>query len=665
MKAERLPPGFLAAGRNAGIKNSKSDCGVLIADAPAVMAACVTQNRSRAPCAARLEAIRAGAGPVRAILAVSGNANALTGEAGREADLALAAGLADRLGVPAEEVVTSFTGIIGYRPPIDRIDAAIELNLESLDEDPTAFAESILTTDRVTKIGAREIFIEGTRVRIHAIAKGSGMVAPSLATMLAFITTDAEISAECLQACLNEAVDRTFNQLTVDGEMSTNDAVVALANGFAENAPITGGDNAEIFRGALVDLCEEMAIAIAKDGEGATRLLQVRVAGAESEADARRLARAIAGSLLVKTAIFGADPNAGGRMIASAGGAAARFGIAYRLERTSLSIQGETVVTGGVRVENRRLRHRLTEPEVEAVLDLGLGSAAAVAWGCDLSYDYVKINADYAAITKTTEDGGVAVDERLTGLGPTIKKKILIEALRYIDEFRGLRAVVKVGGAAMLDPKLEEQFAEDVLLLRSCGLRPIVVHGGAPEAVAQGESVEMVLTGRVNQRLVAALNRKGSRAVGLSGKDGGLMRAPGGELASIDPRLIDMLEKDGYVPVISPVGLGEEGLAHQLDADIVAAEIARAIEAEKLIYLSDVAGIMEEEGLLTELSSDQAKLWVEQGEITGGMRGTVAAALSALAGGVERVHLVDGRVPHNLIAELFTDRGVGTLIRRA
>jgi acetylglutamate kinase len=637
MIVDRLPPGFLASGRNAGIKNSKSDCGVLIADGPAVMAACVTQNRSRAPCTARVEAIRDRGGPVRAILAVSGNANALTGEAGREADRALAAALADRLGVAEDEVLTAFTGIIGHRPPFERIEAAIDLNLESLDKDPTRFAESVLTTDRVIKMAARECFIEGTRVRLHGVAKGSGMVAPSLATMLAFITTDAEISRESLQACLREAVERTFNQLTVDGEMSTNDAVVALASGFAENARITGGDNEEIFRDALIDLCEELAIEIAKDGEGATRLLTVRVNGARSEHDARRLARGVAGSLLVKAAVFGADPNAGGRMVASAGGAAARFDIPYQLERVSLAIQGERVVEGGVRVHNAKLRHRMMEPEVLAELDLGLGSGTGVAWGCDLSYDYVKINADYAAITKATEEGTVAVEERLTGLGPSIKKKILIEALRYIDEFRGLCAVVNVSGAAMNDPKLEEQLAEDVLLLRSCGLRPIVVHGA-------------------NQRLVAVLNREGSRAVGLSGNDGGLIRANERAIASVDPRLIDMLEKDGYVPVITP---------QELESDVVAAALANAIGAEKLIYLSDVPGILEDDGLLTELTSDQAKLRIERGEITGSVRRTVEAALTALAGGVDWVHLVDGRVPHNLIAELFTDRGVGTLIRRA
>ena len=151
MNVPRLPPGFLASGRNAGIKNSKADCGVLIADAPAVMAACVTQNRSRAACTARVEAIRDRGGPVRAILAVSGNANALTGEAGREADRALATALADRLGIGEEEVLTAFTGILGHKPPVERIEAALDLNLESLDKDPTRFAESILTTDRVTK----------------------------------------------------------------------------------------------------------------------------------------------------------------------------------------------------------------------------------------------------------------------------------------------------------------------------------------------------------------------------------------------------------------------------------------------------------------------------------------------------------------------------------
>jgi acetylglutamate kinase len=339
----------------------------------------------------------------------------------------------------------------------------------------------------------------------------------------------------------------------------------------------------------------------------------------------------------------------------------------------------------------------MAEPDIYVTLDLGTGGAKATSWGCDLSYDYVKVNADYAAATSTNAEGSVAVNERLAELGPSIKKKLLIEALRYIDRFKGIRAVIKVGGEAMVDPRLEEQFAEDVLLLRSVGLLPIVVHGGGPEIsktlerlghssefvdglrVTDASSmpvVEMVLSGSVNQRMVAALNKSGSRAVGLSGKDGGLIRAKKwshsdrdlgrvGEVVSVNTSLIEMLEKDGYIPVVSPVGLGEQGTAYNISADVVAAELARGLRAEKLVFLSDEPGLFDAGQIISEIDSDQLKARIDRGDLGSNMRPKLDACLRALAHGVASVHLVDGRVPHNLIAELFTERGVGTLIRRA
>lgn len=403
--------------------------------------------------------------------------------------------------------------------------------------------------------------------------------------------------------------------------------------------------------------------------------------------------------MLVKAAVFGADPYAWGRIISAAGAAASRVGAKYELATLTVDLQHERVFELGKAQDLTEkapiLRRKMAEPDVFVTLSLGQGDASGMAWGCDLTYDYVKVNADYAAAT-TTQDGSVAVNERLNELGPTIKKKLLIEALRYIDRFRGIRAVIKIGGAAMIEPKLEEQFAEDVLLLQSVGLRPVVVHGGGAEISrvlgklgvtstfvdglrvtdpASMNVVEMVLTGSVNQRLVAALNKGGSRAVGLSGKDGALLRAKKlvkeqdlgrvGEVVSVNAALIDMLEKDGYIPVISPVGLGEDGSSYNINADAVAAEIARGLKAEKLVYLSDVPGLLEADRVVSELDSDQLKARLERGDITGGMRPKMEAALRALAGGIGSVHLVDGRVPHNLIAELFTDHGVGTLIRPA
>lgn len=693
-----FPEGFVAAGRNVGIKNSKRDAGVLLSRTPAVWAAQVTQNRSRAACVARIDRLRAARRPIRAIVGVSGNANALTGAEGVEDDERLAALVADELGIDSDEVLTACTGVVGYRLPLDRMAPGLLKVLTELTEQPAGFADAILTTDRVQKIESRKIFIEGTEVSLHAVAKGSGMIAPSLATMLCFVTTDAEITGDALQRALDEAIPDTFNQLTIDGEMSTNDAVVAMANGNAENTPIDEGANYDIFLDALRDIFEALSRSIASDGEGATRRIDVEVHGAPNVEDARAMARALAGSTLVKAAVFGADPNAGGRLVAAAGACAARREIPLELSKLTLHLQGEPAFSEGAyhRADPGTSRHRLQEPVVAVRIDLGVGEASANAWGCDLSYDYVKINADYAAITETSVDGRVGVDERLEKLGPIFKRRLLVEALRYIDRFRGIRAVIKLGGAAMIDPKLEEQFAEDVLLLRSVGLLPIVVHGGGPEISRTMERlgqkpqfidglrvtdpasmgiVEMVLTGSVNQRLVATLNRTGSRAVGLSGKDGGLIRAKKkqtstdlgqvGEVERIDPSLIDMLEKDGYVPVVSPVGLGEEGRSYNVNADVVASALAASLKAEKLIFLSDVPGLLDGDEVVSELTSDQLKLKLDAGTITGGMKPKLESALAALASGCSSVHLVDGRVQHNLIAELFTDRGVGTLIRRA
>lgn len=701
MTIDKLPDGFLAAGRNVGIKTSKRDMGILISDTPAVFAACVTTNKGRAPCVRRTERVRALKKPVRAIIAVSGNANALTGQKGADDDQALAEAIAEHLHVGADEILTASTGVLGHRMPLERIVNGIEALLAGLSSDPSTFAESVMTTDWVKKLATRDVFIEGQRIRIHGVAKGSGMIAPSLATSLCFITTDARIRQDALEEALETAVGGTLNQLTVDGDMSTNDQAFALANGWAENKEITlKSEGYELFAAGLEAVLRELSRAIADDGEGATRLLEVTVQNAATLEDARVISRTIAGSMLVKAAIYGGDSYAWGRIIGAAGAAAARANADFNLDTLSVELQNIRVFENGVAAEGAKsahLRHKMAEPDIYVTLDLGTGDSTATAWGCDLSYDYVKVNADYAAATATQADGSVAVNERLAELGPSIKKKLLIEALRYIDRFKGIRAVIKIGGEAMVDPRLEEQFADDVLLLRSVGLLPVVVHGGGPEIsktlqrlgiasefsdglrITDSSSmpvVEMVLSGSVNQRIVAALNKTGSRAVGLSGKDGGLIRAKKweqgdrdlgrvGEVVSVNTSLIDMLEKDGYIPVISPVGLGEQGTSYNLSADVVAAELARGLRAEKLVFLSDEPGLLDAGQVISELDSDQLKARIDRGELGAGLRPKLDACLRALANGVSSVHLVDGRVPHNLIAELFTERGVGTLIRRA
>jgi acetylglutamate kinase len=312
----------------------------------------------------------------------------------------------------------------------------------------------------------------------------------------------------------------------------------------------------------------------------------------------------------------------------------------------------------------------------------------------------VKINADYSSLIFQKPDGGVAKDDRVSHYTPAIKKALLAEALKYIAAFSGQIAVIKYGGAAMVKESLKEAFAEDVTLLKRVGLKPVVVHGGAPEItrtleklgersefvdgmrVTDAQSlpvVEMVLSGKVNQELVALLNARNAGAVGLSGKDGHLIRAEKiqhesgrdlgsvGHVLEVNEKFLRMLLDGGYVPVISPIGLTAEGGSLSINADEVAAAIAVALGSKKLIYLTDVPGILEsapDGDLVRQLSAADLARRMEAGAITGGMKWKAQSILAALAGGVERVHVLDGRQPHTVIAELFTDRGVGSLVQK-
>jgi acetylglutamate kinase len=278
------------------------------------------------------------------------------------------------------------------------------------------------------------------------------------------------------------------------------------------------------------------------------------------------------------------------------------------------------------------------------------------------------------------------------------QRALVVEALRYIQKFSGTRAVIKYGGAAMIDPELKRSFAQDVVLLQAAGLRPVIVHGGGPEITRMLEKlghqtqfvdgqrvtsaedmrvVEMVLTGKVNTEIVGLINTLGGRAIGLSGKDARLLQArkqaprPGkpdlgyvGDIAAVDPAILETLLGGNYMPVISPVGLGADGAAFNINADVVAAEIAVAAKARKLIFLTDVPGILDESGQrLSELKAPDLAARAREGRtIKGGMAVKAAGILRALEGGVEAVHVVDGREPHSVVVELFTEKGVGSLI---
>src|SRR5207249_5064678 len=294
--------------------------------------------------------------------------------------------------------------------------------------------------------------------------------------MIAVVATDCAIKPHILASALQQAMGRSFNALTVDGDMSTNDCVFALANGKAGNATIADpGPALDTFSAALDDLCKQMAKEIAADGEGATKLLDITVDEAPSEEVALDLAKACAGSSLVKAAIFGADPN-WGRVLASIGARAGTAGYAIDPADARVTVQDLAVYDRApLSYDASVLKGRMREPEVRVTVDLRRGEGKAQAWGCDLSYDYVKINADYTSLIVTKPDGGVAKDDRLSNYSPTFKVKLLVDALEYIKKFAGTRCVIKYGGAAMVKESLKKSFCDDIRLLRAVGLRPIEI----------------------------------------------------------------------------------------------------------------------------------------------------------------------------------------------
>ena len=695
----KIPKGFRFSAAAAGLKPQRRDVALVVSDVPAAAAGVFTQNRAAAAPVQDGRA-RVPAEGMRAVLLNSGNANALTGPGGLDDVSVLRTGVADALGIQKRAVLTASTGVIGQRLPAMKILAALPALVDGLGDHAELAAEAIMTTDTRPKMSAREVVLGGKAATLSAICKGSGMVAPQLATVLCVIATDAAVTPRALQDALARAVVKTFNMVNIDGDMSTNDTVLALANGLAGNPRIAeAGPDLDVLETALTDLCGEMARAVAADGEGATRMVEVVVSGAPSEEAAKDCATAVAGSPLVKAALFGADPN-WGRILATVGSRAGSRGWPIDPFRARVGIQGVTVFEKGAPVELDRdaLKARMREPRIDLQVELADGAARATAWGCDLSYDYVRINADYTSMIVQKPDGMLAKDERVANYSPAFKRTLLVEALKYISAFSGQIAVIKYGGAAMVKESLKAAFAEDVTLLKRVGLKPVVVHGGALEInrtlerlgeksefidglritdAAALPVIEMVLTGKVNQELVALINARGAAAVGLSGKDGRLLEARQklhesgrdlgsvGEVTAVNAAFLEMLLDKGYIPVISPIGLSAEGKGLSINADDVAAHVAAALGAKKLIYLTDVPGLLESSPdgeLVRQVTAVDLRRRLAAGSITGGMKIKAHSILEALQGGVERVHVLDGRQPHTVIAELFTDRGVGTLV---
>jgi glutamate N-acetyltransferase/amino-acid N-acetyltransferase len=394
-------PGIKAAGVQAGIKiKDKKEVALIVAEKPVAAAGVFTINRSKAaPIYVCQEHLKDGI--AQAIVVNSGNANACTGEGGMADAYKMAKITADELGIDEKLVLVASTGVIGKRLPMDKIEAAIKLAAKSLSSDGGHDAAlAIMTTDLVPKEIAVEIEVfsgkegqGGFPVKIGGITKGSGMIRPHMATMLAFLTTDVNITSELLQTALRDSVDKSFNMMTVDGDMSTNDTALILATGAANNPKITSMNSAyHQFCAGLDYVTLELAKMIARDGEGATKLVKVVVKGAKNFEDAKKAARAVAESNLVKTAIFGMDAN-WGRIVCALGYSGAEF----ELSNVDVWMNDLQLVKSGMSAgfSEERAKEIFKLDELSIISDLHAGDAEATIWTCDFSYDYVRINAAY------------------------------------------------------------------------------------------------------------------------------------------------------------------------------------------------------------------------------------------------------------------------------
>ena len=386
------PQGFRAAGVSAGIKAHGLDLALLVSDRPATAAAVFTTNRAQAaPVVVSRDHLQRSGGIARAIVVNSGCANACTGDAGLRIAREMAAETGQLIACPVEHVLVSSTGVIGVALDIGKIRRALPAAMTALAGDQGGLAaRAIMTTDPFPKEAAARVSLGGREIAIGGMAKGSGMIEPKMATMLAFVTTDAAVPPALLDRALRETVNETFNAITVDGECSTNDCVMLLANG-TSGVTVDAGSY-EAFAHALGTVCLRLALGIVRGGEGATKLVTVSVTGASSASEARQAAKAIANSLLVKTAIHGGDPN-WGRLIAVAG----RAGVEFELSRAEVKI-GPIVLFKDGRPHDEAAPEAaayLKNDEIAVLVDLGVGTASSTVWTCDLSAEYVRINAEY------------------------------------------------------------------------------------------------------------------------------------------------------------------------------------------------------------------------------------------------------------------------------
>lgn len=388
------PRGFSAGTAECGIKHTgRPDLTIIVSDRTASCAGMFTTNRIKgAPVLVSRRNVQNGA--ARAIIANSGNANTCNGEDGLSAAVAMTVETARLIGCDPSDVLVASTGVIGRPFPIEKVVSGIPRAIAGLSPDGGALAaRAIMTTDTVPKETSVEFDSGEVPIRIGAIAKGSGMIRPDMATMFCFITTDADIEPSALRKALRHAVSASFNCITIDGDMSTNDTVVVLANGRAGNPTMKSRSRTfDAFTEALTEVCLRMAKALVRDGEGATKFISIRVSGAASKEEARQVGLAIANSPLVKTAFYGNDPN-WGRIICAAG----YSGVAVDESLITIAINGSMLFDTGrvIPIDDAEMRKKLSDREILVEIGLGMGQAESTTYTTDMSHDYIKINAEY------------------------------------------------------------------------------------------------------------------------------------------------------------------------------------------------------------------------------------------------------------------------------
>ena len=536
-------------------------------------------------------------------------------------------------------------------------------------------AQAIMTTDLIEK----HALVRGDGFSVGGICKGSGMIAPNMGTMIALLYTDAEITAGGLRQALRLAARRSFNRVVVDGDTSTNDIAICTATGKAGRVPQAA------FRSALEECARSLAIQIARDGEGATNSSRwwSGVPGP------RRGPPTLQGPWSDRRS---SRPRSMARIPTGDGYRRGRTGrVEFDPDQVSLSIGAGDERTplldrGEIVADLARAKQAMKGREVRFELDLGQGQGEATAWGCDLTE---KVRGDQREVYDVK------------------REEVLMEALPYIQRFHGKTIVIKLGGHAMVDQEILEMAIRDAVLLQYVGMKVVIVHGGGPEITekmqAMGkepkfvgglritdletlEIAQMVLVGKINDGIVSLIARGGARGVGLSGNDGNLVIARKmdpqkvkeggrvkevdlgyvGEIETVDPAVLLTLLDKGYIPVIAPIAIDREGTSLNINADTAAGEIAVALRAFKLVNLTDVDGVMDagRTQIYRRLTTVEMERLIADGTVSGGMIPKITSSLNAVKNGVEQAHIINGNRGHNLLLELFTNAGVGTMISR-